>query len=53
MTGRSLVCCLLLVGLAEEMRRLTLFMDAQGAYISHDHDAAAQLRGEVVDPVME
>jgi hypothetical protein len=37
----------------DEWRRLTLFMDAQGAYISHDHDARAQCEGIVVPPVME
>jgi hypothetical protein len=35
----------------EEMRRLTLFMDASGAYISHDYDAPAQLAGQVVEPL--
>ena len=37
----------------EEWRRLTLFMDAQGAYISHDHKASAQCEGAVVQPVLE
>ena len=37
----------------EEWRRLTVFMDAQGAYLAHDHDAESQLRGEVVQPVLE
>ena len=35
----------------EEMRRLVVFMDASGAYIAHDFDAAAQREGKVVDPV--
>jgi hypothetical protein len=38
---------------AGEWRRLTLFMDAQGAYISHDHDARAQCEGAVVQPILE
>ena len=37
----------------EEWRRLTVFMDAQGAYLSHDHDVEAQLQGKVVPPILE
>ena len=35
----------------EEMRRLVVFMDASGAYIAHDFDAAAQKEGKVVEPL--
>ncbi len=38
---------------ADEWQRLILFMDSQGMYLSHDHNAPAQLRGEVVEPVLE
>ncbi len=37
----------------EEWRRLTVFMDAQGAYLAHDHDVESQLQGKVVQPVLE
>ncbi len=37
----------------DDWRRLTLFMDAQGAYISHDHDAKAQLEGKIVQPILQ
>ena len=37
----------------EEWRRLAVFMDAQGAYLAHDHDVASQLQGKVVQPVLE
>ena len=37
----------------EEMRRLILFMDASGAYISHDYDAPAQREGKVVEPILQ
>lgn len=32
----------------EEMRRLIVFMDSQGTYLSHETDALAQCKGEVV-----
>ena len=35
----------------EEMRRLVVFMDANGAYIAHDFDADSQLAGRVVEPL--
>lgn len=38
---------------AEEWRRLTIFMDAQGAYISHDYKAKEQCEGKVVEPSLE
>ena len=37
----------------EEMRRLVLFMDASGAYISHDFQAEAQCFGGVVEPKLQ
>ena len=37
----------------EEWRRLTVFMDAQGAYLAHDHDVEAQQAGKVVLPILE
>ena len=37
----------------DDWRRLVLFMDASGAYLSHDHDVDAQLQGRVVEPVLE
>ena len=37
----------------EEWRRLTVFMDAQGAYLAHDHDVESQLQGKIVPPVLE
>ncbi|MCQ2391782.1 MAG: hypothetical protein MJ240_10195 [Kiritimatiellae bacterium] len=37
----------------EEWRRLILFMDASGAYIAHDYDAAGQRAGKVVEPILE
>jgi len=37
----------------EEMRRLVLFMDARGAYISHDRRALEQCFGAVVEPAFE
>ena len=37
----------------DDWRRLILFMDSQGLYIAHDHNAPAQLRGEVVAPALE
>lgn len=38
---------------AEEMRRLVIFMDAQGAYISHDYKAKEQCMGKVIEPALE
>lgn len=37
----------------EEMRRLVLFMDAHGAYLSHDHRAYEQCFGAVIEPEFE
>ena len=37
----------------DEMHRLILFMDAQGAYISHDYKAKEQCEGKVVEPSLE
>ena len=38
---------------SEEWRRLILFMDAHGAYISHDFKAFEQCYGEVIEPAFE
>jgi len=38
---------------AEERLRLLLFMDSNAAYFGHDHDIAAQARGERVLPVLQ
>ena len=38
---------------AEERRRIFLFLDAHGAYISHDTDARGQCDGKVVEPALE
>ena len=37
----------------DEWRRLILFMDAHGAYISHDHKSDEQCYGSVVEPAFE
>lgn len=36
-----------------EMRRIVLFLDSHGSYISHDYKPLEQCRGEVVEPVLE
>ena len=35
----------------EEMRRLIVFMDSNGAYLAHDKDALAQCEGQVVEGI--
>ena len=37
----------------EERERLILWMDSNGQYIAHDHDADAQRDGKIVKPVLE
>ena len=37
----------------EERERLILWMDSNGQYIAHDHDADAQRDGNIVKPVLE
>ena len=37
----------------EEWRRLILFMDSQGSYLSHDFQAQEQLEGQVIEPALE
>ena len=37
----------------DEWRRLILFMDAQGSYLSHDYKPQEQLEGQIVEPAME
>ncbi len=37
----------------EERERLILWMDSNGQYIAHDHDAEAQRDGKIVKPVLE
>ena len=37
----------------EERERLIIWMDSNGQYIAHDHDAEAQRDGKVVKPALE
>ena len=37
----------------EERERLILWMDSNGQYIAHDHDAEAQRDGKIVKPALE
>jgi len=37
----------------EERERLILWMDSNGQYIAHDHDADAERDGKIVKPVLE
>ncbi len=37
----------------EELRRLALFMESNGSFLGHDHDARAQADGWVIYPVLQ
>ena len=37
----------------EERERLIIWMDSNGQYIAHDHDAEAQRDGKIVKPALE
>ena len=37
----------------EEMRRLVLFMESNGSFLGHDHDARSQADGWVIYPVLQ